>query len=77
MDEAPKIASPDQIDRDAARRSYEGVSMDPERRGDQDREDYAATVNGLYAELWPLAQTEEQRVILDREMHRFRNCYRH
>ncbi|WP_165253192.1 hypothetical protein [Paludisphaera soli] len=75
MDEAPKITSSDQIDRDAARRAYEGVSMDPERRGDQDREDYAATVNGLYAELWPLAATDEQRVILDAEMHRFRDGY--
>uniref|UniRef100_UPI0019810356 hypothetical protein n=1 Tax=Paludisphaera soli TaxID=2712865 RepID=UPI0019810356 len=51
------------------------ISMDPDRRGDQDREDYAATVIGLYAELWLLAQTDEQRVILDREMHRFRDGY--
>lgn len=71
----PTIASVDDIDREFAARAFDGTSFDPEKRGESRREDYANAVNGLYAELWPLATTEEQRAILADEMERYRLGY--
>ena len=74
-DEAPVIASPDDIDAEHARRAFYWTSMTPEVRGESRREEYADAVNGLYAELWPLAETDEQRDILAAEMERYRQGY--
>lgn len=74
-EDAPIIASVDDIDKRAAERAYEGTSFVPDRRGESFREQYAAAVNGLYAEMWPIAQTEEQRSILADEMARYRHGY--
>ena len=32
-------------------------------------------MNALYAEFWPLATTEQERIILDQELHRYRGGY--
>lgn len=71
-DAAPTIASPDDIDAAFADRAFAGTSWTPERRGYLYREDYATGVNSLYAELWPLAKTPEQRTLLAAEMETFR-----
>jgi hypothetical protein len=71
----PTIANVDDIDKRFAERAYSGVSFSPEKRGEQFREDYASHVNGLYADLWTIAQTEEQRRILADEMDRYRAGY--
>lgn len=71
----PVIASPDDIDAKFAAAAYNGTSFTPEKRGDQDRRDYANDVNGFYAEMWPLAKTEEQKALLAEEMERYRQGY--
>lgn len=71
----PVIAKPDDINPDFAARAFHGTSFSPERRGDQARQDYANAVNGLYAELWPLAKTDEQKALLAEEMERYRQGY--
>lgn len=73
--QAPIIASPDDIDREFAERAFTNTSFHSERRGDQARSEYADSVNGLYAELWPLAKTDEQKALLAEEMERYRQRY--
>jgi hypothetical protein len=72
---APTIASPEDIDPAFADRAFAGTSWTPERRGYLYRDEYANAVNGLYAEFWPLAKTEEQRSLLAGEMERYRQGY--
>lgn len=74
--QVPIIAHLDDISRELATRAFGGTSFDPEKRGEARRREYAEAVNGLYAELWPLAKTEEQRAILAAEMERYREGYR-
>lgn len=71
----PTIASVDDIGADLARGAFRLTSFDPDRRGDLYRRDYAAAVNRLYAELWPLARTDAQRAVLADQMARFRDGY--
>lgn len=73
--QAPIIASIDDIDREFAERAFTNTSFYSERRGEQSRKEYADSVNGLYAELWPLAKTNEQKTLLAEEMARYRQGY--
>lgn len=75
MEQPPIIASIDDIDRQFAERAFHGTSFRPEARGESRRKEYAEAVNGLYAELWPVAKTEEQKVLLAAEMERYREGY--
>lgn len=75
MTDVPIIASPDDIDRQFAERAFNGTSFSPEKRGQSRREEYAQAVNGLYAELWPLVKTDEQKTTLAEEMERYRQGY--
>jgi hypothetical protein len=59
-------------DRALATRAFSGTSFSPEKRGQSRREGYAEAVNGFYAELWPLAQTDDQKALLATEMERYR-----
>ncbi len=70
--QSPIIATVDDIDRGFAARAFNGTSYSPEQRGQTRREQYAEAVNGLYAELWPLAKTEEQKALLATEMERYK-----
>ncbi len=72
-DTAPVIASPNDIDAAFADRAFVGTSWTPERRGYLLREDYANDVNKFYAEVWPRAQTPEQKTLLGTEMERYRD----
>lgn len=74
-EQPPIIAAVDDISRELAHRAFSGTSFSPEKRGDSRREQYAAGVNGLYTELWPLAKTDEQKQLLADEMERFRQGY--
>lgn len=69
---APVIASPDDINKDFANAAFNGTSYSPEKRGQSRRESYAEAVNGLYAEMWPLAKTEEQKEYLAQAMQWFK-----
>lgn len=73
--QAPIIAKLDDIDREFAERAFHGTSFSPEKRGESRRNEYAAAVNGLYAGLWPLAKTGEQKALLAAEMERYREGY--
>lgn len=73
--EAPVIANLDDIDRQFAARAFNNTSFDPDRRGEQRREEYVEHINGLYAEMWEVAKTDEQRAILAEEMERYRKGY--
>jgi hypothetical protein len=73
--QAPIIAHADDIDRDFARRAFNWTSYSPEQRGESRRKEYAESVNGLYAEMWPLAKTDEQRNLLAVEIERYRQGY--
>ena len=71
----PIIAHVDDIDREFAERAFHGTSHSPEKRGQSRREWYAEAVNGLYAEMWKLAKTEEQKALLAEEMERYKQGY--
>lgn len=71
----PIIAHITDIDREFAIRAFTNTSFHPDRRGEQARREYADFVNGLYAELWPLAKTDEQKQLLADEMERYRQGY--
>jgi hypothetical protein len=72
VDAAPVIASPDDINRDRANAAFNGTSYSPEKRGQARRESYAEAVNSLYAEMWPLAKSEEQKEYLAQAMQWFK-----
>jgi hypothetical protein len=69
---APVIASPNDIDRDRANAAFNGTSFSPEKRGQARRESYALAVNSLYAEMCPLAKTQEQKEYLASAMQWFK-----
>ena len=71
-DTIPQIASPQDIDKDLAARAFNNTSFSPEQRGESRRKEYADDVNGLYAQLLPLAKTDEQKALLAEEMERYR-----
>jgi hypothetical protein len=73
--QAPAIAKLDDINREFAARSFYNTSYSPEQRGESRRQEYADSVNGLYAELWPLANTDGQKNLLAAEMERYRQGY--
>ena len=64
------------IDPATARRAHAGTSHDPERRGDQVRSGYSATLTADLANLSRLATTDEKREILAEEFQRYRAGYR-
>lgn len=68
VEAAPIIASPDDINRDRANAAFNGTSYSPEKRGQSRRESYAEAVNSLYADMWPLAKTDEQKEYLAQAM---------
>lgn len=75
MTVAPVIAKAEDIDAAFATRAFAGTSFVPEKRGQARREEYAAHVNGFYAELWPLATNDEMKTLLATEMERYRQGY--
>src|SRR5574343_737030 len=70
-----EIAKLDDINKDFARAAFNGTSYSTEKRGDSRRQEYVEAVNGLYAELLPLAKTDEQKALLAEEMERYRQGY--
>lgn len=71
----PIIAQLDDISRELATRAFNGTSFDPEKRGESRRKEYVEAVNGLYAEMWGIAKTDEQKALLAAEMERYRQGY--
>lgn len=76
MNNAPTIASIDDICPAFAARAFSGTSFTPEKRGDARRQEYADQVNGLYAVLWSFAAADEQKTLLAEEMERYKDGYR-
>lgn len=60
----------------AAIAAHAGTSFVPEKRGEQERASYAATLAGDYAELVTYATTDEKRATLATEFARYRTGYR-
>ncbi len=73
--QAPIIAQLDDINQEHARRAFYWTSFKPEERGESRRKEYADSVNELYAELWQMARTDEQKQLLATEMERYRQGY--
>lgn len=71
----PTIANIDDIDKGFAQRAFYGTSFDPAKRGEMRRQEYVEHIQGLYAELWPIAATDEQKAMLADEMERYRQNY--
>lgn len=59
-----------------ARAAHAGTSFYPERRGDQERQSYAAQLSLDYHELSKLATTDEKRATLAAEFARYREGFR-
>lgn len=59
-----------------ARAAHAGTSFDPERRGDQERAEYAATLERDLTNLMRLATTPEKRNTLAAEFERYRGGLR-
>ena len=70
---APNFA--DDIPLDIARAAHRGTSHDPDKRGDQERAEYVATLQGDLDNLTALADTEEKRARLAVEFERYRAGY--
>lgn len=64
------------IPREAAYRAHAGTSFVPDRRADQERDDYAATLTGDYDRLAKYADTPEKQATLNEEFARYRAGYR-
>lgn len=69
------FAKPEEYHTDRARESYGAISFSPEKRARSDRDSYVQDVNGLYQELYKLAETDEQKAVLAREMEAYRQAY--
>lgn len=74
-DGPPTIAQTGDLPADFAADAFRWTSFSPEKRGEQCRREYVDAVNGLYAELWPLAKSPAQRAVLAAEMGRYRDGY--
>lgn len=70
---APFLAD---IPDDVSRAAHRGTSHVPERRGEQEREDYARTLAGDLERLSKLADTDTKRAALESEFSRYRAGYR-
>jgi len=66
----------DDIPLDLAIRAHAGTSHVPERRGEQEREDYARTLEADWQALSVLATTDDKRATLVAEWPRYREGYR-
>lgn len=65
----------DDIPATLAQSAYAGVSFSPAKRGEQSREDYAATLAADYADLLALAEREQTTSLLVDEFARYRAGY--
>lgn len=63
------------IPRDLAQSAHSGTSFVPERRAEQERQGYAATLHSDYESLSKLATTDEKRATLEEEFARYRAGY--
>jgi hypothetical protein len=64
------------IPQDLARSAYHGTSFSPEKRGDQAREGYAATVASDYADLIEIAKGDPVKLaVVEAEFPRYRERY--
>lgn len=63
------------LSRDAGIAAYRNTSMSPERRADSDIRSYVEDVSGLYAAMSELAQTDQQKAVLNAEIERYRQGY--
>lgn len=64
------------ISRELANRAHAGTSISPEKRGEAEINDYAATLAADYANLAREADTPEKLVLLQTEFARYREGYR-
>jgi hypothetical protein len=64
------------IARELANRAHAGTSFSPEKRGEAEINDYAATLAADYANLAREADTPEKLVLLQTEFARYREGYR-
>ena len=56
--------------------AHHGTSFSPERRGEQERASYAATLTADFQNLARYADTEEKKALLEEEFARYRAGYR-
>lgn len=70
----PQI-SPQDLPYEVARRAHMGTSHTPEDRGKGEQEDYARKMRNTYQELSKLAQTPEQKGVLNQEFKRYQGNY--
>lgn len=61
---------------ETAQAAHAGTSFVPERRAQQERDDYAATLQADYDDLAALATTDDLRATLKDEFSRYRDGYR-
>src|SRR5690606_37851172 len=66
---------PEDIDYQLAVRAFQWTSFTPEDRARTVQEDYVRHMEELYNQLETLAQTPEQRAILNEEIERYRRTY--
>jgi hypothetical protein len=64
------------IPRDLAQAAHQGTSFVPDRRAQQERDEYAATLRADFEQLTKLADTEEKQAQLADEFDRYRAGYR-
>lgn len=66
----------DDIPRDLAERAHAGMSMVPDKRAEQDRNDYVQHIRSVCESLSGLCKTDDDRELLLTEMERYRQGYR-
>jgi hypothetical protein len=66
---------PDELPYREAFSAYQGISFTPEKRAHQQQAEYAGHLNELFARLSSLANTDEARAQLLREMERYREGF--
>ena len=65
-------ASPNDISRSVANSAHRGTSFDPEKRGEQEQQSYVDYFNRAKSEIEKLVETDEDRQIMNEELHRYK-----
>jgi len=69
------IFNKDDIDLRQATQAYTAISHSPERRAEQERQDYVEHLNAVYDGFLKIAKSNEQKKILNEEIERYRQGY--
>lgn len=70
------FASPTEISMRSAVKAFSGTSFEPERRAELARNEFAETMNKIYADMMRAARTDAERKLVQEEMEGLKSAFR-